>query len=69
MTIISMKKAHAIFGYLIIALCKSDYLIILNGNGGFWVLLIQDILFVILIITLKVKFPRMEAKINEIPQE
>lgn len=33
MTIINMKKAHAIFGYLIIILCKSDYVIIQSQKG------------------------------------
>jgi hypothetical protein len=64
-----MKKVHAIFGYIIVILCKSDYFIILSGDGGFWALLIQDIIFAALIIILKVKFPRMEAKITDISKK
>lgn len=69
MTIINMKKAHAIFGYIIIILCKSDYVIIQSNNGNFWGLVVQDIIFLIIGIIWKLKFPRMESKVNELPQE
>jgi hypothetical protein len=69
MSILNMKKAHAVFGYIIVLLCKSDYFIILSDSGGFWALLIQDVIFLILIITWKLKFPRMESKTTEIDAE
>jgi hypothetical protein len=57
--IIRMKKLHAIFGYITIIICKADYVIV-----GETALLIQDGIFLALIIIWKIFFPKMEKKGN-----
>ncbi len=56
-----MKKIHAIFGYITIILCKADYVIV-----GETALLIQDGIFIALIIIWKIFFPRMEKMGNNV---
>lgn len=57
MSIIRLKKLHAIFGYMVIILCKADYVIIGESD-----LLIQDGVFVAILLLRKFLFPRMEGK-------
>jgi hypothetical protein len=60
--IIWMKRAHAIFGYTIIILIKSNYYINFSIDKTFWGFLAQDIAFAILLTVRKISFPKMETK-------
>lgn len=62
--IINIKKAHTIFGFLIIILIKSNFYINIKIDDIFWGLLAQDIAFWIIIVVRKLLFPKMEEKIH-----
>ena len=57
LNLIKMKRVHGIFGYIMIILCKANYVII--GDIGF---LYQDFAFIVLVIVWKTKFPKLQTK-------
>ena len=59
-----IKNAHRILGYLIAILNKSNVYIIFGINSGdFWLFFVQDLIFALLIIGRKIFFPKMEKVI------
>jgi len=60
-SILAMRKVHMVAGYIAAWVCKINNYII-YGGGGMAALLIQDLIFAVLIVVWKYKFPRLEAK-------
>lgn len=59
--IIVAKKVHRILGYLIAILAKSNVCIIYGpSDGSFWLFLIEEILFALVIVARKLYFSKME---------
>jgi hypothetical protein len=62
-SIIVIKYIHRVFGYLVAILFKSNVYIIFGPNdGSFWLFLVQDLVFAIIIIARKIVFPKMKNK-------
>jgi hypothetical protein len=61
LTIIILKNVHRILGYMISILAKSNiYIIYGPSDGNFWLVFVQDFIFLIVIIVRKIKFPKMQ---------
>ena len=60
-SLIIIKNAHQILGYLIAILNKSNVYIIFGlKSGDFWLFFVQDLIFALLIIGRKIFFPKMQ---------
>jgi len=57
-SILALKKIHLVAGYLAAWMCKLNNYVI-NDAGGTAVLAVQDVLFMVLIVVWKYKFPRL----------
>ena len=62
-SLIVLKYAHTILGYLVALLAKSNVYIIYWNDGSFWLFFVQDFLFAGLIVARKIKFPKMKKVI------
>jgi hypothetical protein len=63
-SIMLVRNAHRILGYLIAILAKSNiYIIYSPTKSDFWLYLVQDLFFVAVILGRKIKFPKMEEVI------
>lgn len=60
-TILQIRKLHTYFGYVILALCKANYFIIVRG-WALTALIVQDAVFLVIFVVWKQVFPRMESK-------
>lgn len=59
--ILGIRKVHMICGYLTALICKVNSFIIVEA-GGLAALLVQDIIFAVLIVVWKYKFPKLEGR-------
>lgn len=62
-SIIVLKYAHTILGYLVALLSKSNAYIIYWNDTSFWLFFVQDFLFAGLIVARKIVFPKMKKVI------
>lgn len=67
MAVLRIRQVHAIFGYLIVALCKVEYLLMQYGKSPFWLYLGMEGLFILLLIIRKLWFPSIESKLMNGP--
>ena len=64
-SILVVRNAHRILGYLTAILAKSNIYIIYGPNdSSFWLYMVQDLIFVGVIVARKIKFPKMEEVIT-----
>jgi hypothetical protein len=59
--ILTIRKTHRLSGYVILLACKAN-MYLMTKSDDLALLIVQDVIFVVLLVSRKLTFPKMEAK-------